>query len=93
MMCSLYGTLHREDINKFIEQDNRHHPTNKFTAEISDKEITFLVKCVQSIRAKDLRENILDVRTHFKPTEKFQYTHFNSCHLPGSGKVLSKKKP
>ena len=23
---------------------------------------------------------ILDVETHFKPTETFQYTHFSSCH-------------
>ena len=26
---------------------------------------------------------VLDVRTHFKPTETFQYTHFSSCHPPG----------
>jgi len=25
---------------------------------------------------------VLDVRTHFKPTETFQYTHFSSCHPP-----------
>ena len=24
-----------------------------------------------------------DVRTHFKPTETFQYTHFSSCHPQG----------
>ena len=29
------------------------------------------------------KERILDVRTHFKPTETFQYTHFNSCHPAG----------
>ena len=27
--------------------------------------------------------SILDVRTHFKPTETFQYTHFTSCHPLG----------
>jgi len=26
---------------------------------------------------------VLDVRTHFKPTETFHYTHFSSCHPPG----------
>jgi len=31
-----------EDINGFIKQSNRHHPTIKFTAKISDKETTFL---------------------------------------------------
>ena len=32
---------------------------------------------------KDTRfrdQSILDVKTHFKPTETFQYTHFTSCH-------------
>jgi len=29
------------------------------------------------------KQAILDIRTHFKPTETFQYTHFSSCHPPG----------
>ena len=33
---------------------------------------------------------ILDVRTHFKPTEKFQYTHFKSSHPPGVKKSFVK---
>ena len=28
------------------------------------------------------QESILDIRTHFKATETFQYTHFSSCHPP-----------
>ena len=28
------------------------------------------------------KESALDVRTHFKPTEIFQYTHFSSCPPP-----------
>ena len=24
-----------------------------------------------------------DIKTHYKPTETFQYTHFTSCHPPG----------
>ena len=28
-------------------------------------------------------ESILDIRTHYKPTETFQYTHFTSSHPPG----------
>ena len=35
-----------EEIDRFIEQANRHHPTIKFTAEISDKDIIFLDTCV-----------------------------------------------
>ena len=32
----------KEEIMQFIEQANKHHPTIKFTAEISDTERTFL---------------------------------------------------
>ena len=35
-----------EEINGFIEQANRYHPTMRFTAEISAKEIIFLDTCV-----------------------------------------------
>ena len=34
--------------------------------------------------------SVLDVRTHFKPTETFQYTHFSSCHPPGVKKCFIK---
>ena len=36
------------------------------------------------------RDAILDVRTHFKPTETFQYTHFSSCHPQGVKKGFIK---
>ena len=78
-----------EEIEGFIEQANRHHPTIKFTAEISDKETIFLDTCVYKgdrFRAT----SILDVRTHYKPTETFQYTHFSSCHPPGVRKGFIK---
>ena len=78
-----------EEINGFIEQANRYHPTIKFTAEISDKETIFLDTCVyKGDRFKDT--SILDVRTHYKPTETFQYTHFSSCHPPGVSKGFIK---
>jgi hypothetical protein len=60
-----------EDINGFIEQANRHHPTIKFTAEISDKETIFLdTRVYKGDRFRDT--SILDMRTHYKPTETFQ---------------------
>ena len=74
----------KEQITHFIEQVNNHHTTVIFTAEISDNEVTFL----DTIVYKGKRFNstsILDVRTHFKPTETFQYTHFSSCHPLGKG--------
>ena len=33
---------------------------------------------------------MLDIRTHYKPTETFQYTHFSSCHPPGVKKGFIK---
>ena len=29
-----------------------------------------------------IQESILDIKTHYRPTETFQYTHFTSCHPP-----------
>lgn len=36
---------------------------------------------------------LLDVRTHFKPTETFQYTYFPSCHPVRVKKGLIKGEP
>ena len=73
--------ISKPDIEQFIEQANSHHPTIKFTAEISDIETTFLDTVIyKGERFKG--QSILDIKTHFKPTETFQYTHFTSCHPP-----------
>ena len=81
--------IDKKDIGSLIELANNHHPTIQFTAEISDTEITFLDTCVlKGYRFE--RESILDVRTHFKPTESFQYTEFSSCHPPGVRKGFIK---
>ena len=72
----------KEEIYSFMEQANNHHPTIKFTAEVSETETAFLDTCnYKGERFK--KESILDVRTHLKPTETFQYTYFSSCHPPG----------
>ena len=53
-----------------------------FTDEISENEISFLDTVVfQGERFE--KESILDIKTHYKPTETFQHTHFNSCHPSG----------
>ena len=81
--------INREHIDQFIEQCNNHHPTIKFTAEISEQEITFLdTNVYKGLRFKT--ESILDVKTHFKPTEPFQYRDFTSCHPPGVKKGFNK---
>ena len=82
----------KKEIKEFIVLANSQHPTMKFTAEISDKKIDFLDTTVFKGERFN-KQAILDIRTHFKPTETFQYTHFSSCHPPwvrkGSAKGLS----
>ena len=62
----------KRDIDLFIQQ----------AAEISEKEITFLDTTVYK-GERFSKESILDIKTHYKPTKTFQYTHYSSCHPPG----------
>ena len=79
----------RNKIEEFLLKANNFHPTIKFTAEISETETTFLDTIVyKGVRFN--KDSILDVRTHFKPTETFQYTNFYSCHPPGVTKGFIK---
>ena len=79
----------RDVVEKFIEKANKHHSTMKFTAEISCSDVTFLgITIHKSQRFK--KESVLDMRTHFKPTETFQYTFFTNCHPPEAKKSFVK---
>ena len=79
----------RNEIEEFLLTANNFHPTIKFTAEISETETTFLdTKVYKKVRFN--KDSILDTRTHFKPTETFQYTNFCSCHQPGVTKGFVK---
>ena len=60
---------------QFIEQANKHHPTIKLMAEVSETETTFLdTNIYKGERFKS--NSVFD--KHFKSTETFQYTHFSS---------------
>ena len=61
--------VNRKDIDLFIEQANTFDPT------ISHIIITFLETVVYK-GDRFLKEAILDVKTHYKPTETFQYTEY-----------------
>ena len=85
---SLWDTS-TDKIEEFLEKANSFHPTINFTAEISETEITFLdTKVYKGERFH--KESILDVQTHYKPTETFQFTNFYSCHPPGITKGFIK---
>ena len=81
----------RDVVEKFIEQANKHHPTMKFTAEISCTDATFLDTTINKGQRFN-KESVLDMRTHFKPTERFQYTFFTTCHPPAATKGFVKGK-
>ena len=70
-------TLPETDINNFIDfAANSLHATIKFSLEPSSKKIVFLdTKVFKGPRF--IQSKILDVQTHFKPTETVQYTHFS----------------
>ena len=64
----------------FIDLANHHHhQTIMFTAEMSTSETTFLDTIIYN-GERFRSENILDIKTHFKTTETFQYTYFSTCH-------------
>ena len=72
-------TLPEAEINNFIEFANSFHIPIKFKHEMSSEKIVFLDTEVFK-GPRFITDKILDVQTHFMPTEKFQYTHFSSCH-------------
>ena len=74
--------IDKQEIDLFLEQANSFHPTIKFTAEIPDKEITFLDTVIYK-GERFQKDAILDIKAHYKPVETFQYTHYISCHPPG----------
>ena len=99
-MVSLAHSIHtlfslwdsdKKDVDQFIQQADKFHPTIKFTAEISENKITFL-DTVMFKGERFKNESILDIKTHHKPTETFQYTHFNSCYPPGVKNGFTKGK-
>ena len=66
---SLWNTS-LDKIESFVKKANNFHSTIKFTAEMSETEITFLdTKVYKGVRFN--KKSILDVQTHYKPTETF----------------------
>ena len=75
----LVWTINENEINDFVLFANSFHPTIKFTCEMSSERIVF--QDTEVFKGPHFAEGkILDVETHLKPTETFQYTHSSSCH-------------
>ena len=43
-------------------------------------------------RTSKCTESALDVKTHFRPSETFQYTEFTTCHPPGIKRGFIKRE-
>ena len=72
-------TSSKQEISNFVDFANTFHSTIKFTCEMSSERAVFLD--TEVFKGPRFASNkILDVQTHFKATETFQYTHFSSCH-------------
>ena len=84
----------KEEIEEFIVLANSHHPTIKFTAEISDKEINFLDTTVFKGEIRLSKPAILDISPHISSPQKLSST-LTSPHATHKGleKGLSKVKP
>ena len=75
----LIWTGTKEELEIYMKTINTIHNTIKFTYEASDKELTFLdITLYKGDRF--LKENILDIRTHIKETNKQLYVHADSYH-------------
>ena len=71
----------RQQKESSVEKANDFLSTIKFTAEMSEAEISFLdTKVYKGVKFDE--ESILDGQTHYKPTETFEYMNFYSCYPP-----------
>ena len=80
----------RNEIEEFLLQANNFHPTIKFYHGWNIRNRDYILGHERYKGVRFNKDSILDVRTHFKPTETFQYTNFCSCHPPGVTKGFIK---
>ena len=72
----------KEKLENFLSYINSIHPTIKFTAEYSDKQINFLDITVT------LEGDQLITDLYVKPTDTHQYLHASSCHVFHSKRAI-----
>lgn len=73
--CSDWATcINREGMMQFIEHTNSHHSTIKFTAEMSETEMTVLDTSIYK-GERFWNNSILDLGSHFKSIESLALYH------------------
>ena len=80
----------KESLEQFIKSINDLHPCINSIAEYSTDEITFLDLCFYK-GERFAKEDILDIKTHIKPTNTQQYVHASSAHPSGTGRYHLKR--
>ena len=90
ILCIWTGT--RSELESFLDRLNKSHRTLKFTWSISNERIEYLdLNLFKGGRFNTT--NHLDMSTHFKKTNTFQYLHFlffpPQGHLQGTGEGRS----
>ena len=78
---------------KLRNSSNKQTNTTKLLSLRLKYRILGLRSLTQTLKFKGelfANKSILDIETHFKPTETFQYTHFSSCHPLGVKKGFTK---
>ena len=77
ILCIWTGT--RSELDSFLDRLNKAHRTLRFTWSISSERVEFLdLNLFKGGRFNTT--NHLDMSTHFKKTNTFQYLHFSSSH-------------
>ena len=71
-----------KEVYNFVDFANTFHPTNTVSSllvKYRPNALFFLILRFL-LGPRISTHKILNLQTHFKPTETFQYTHFSSCH-------------
>jgi len=70
----LVWTSSKESLQSFLQSINQQHPSIKFEAQMSNKEINFLDTTIY------IKNNHLLTKLYSKPTDRQSYLHNNSYH-------------
>lgn len=72
-------THSKNELDTFLKDLNNYHPHLKFTHSISEETVTFLD--IDIYKGNNYSQTgHLDYKTHFKPTNTFQFLHYRSAH-------------
>ena len=82
------GAVDRESLLNKLTNITLH--SNSQLKYLIQKQHSWILKSKKDERLK--KEAVLDVHTHFKPTETFQYTHYYSCQPPGVNFFLLRER-